>query len=201
MLEFENHTECECREINHRPRTLHRLPSPFPSNFDEQETKDTGSLIPPQDHLKESQVSSTPSSTETSLETFHQTTSQKSTSVSDPQVMSNTIEESQSQQEKEDYCIHAKCPNPFIPKLESVFPLKCYCDCKPGIDLACIRIKKGLDRLDSENSRCVRKHDCLRHRCEYSSEFYLNNGSCPKKESQQYPWGSDILYNHKFERD
>jgi hypothetical protein len=110
----------------------------------------------------------------------------------------NIVDLDDQKEEETKLCEHVRCPEPFVPHIESLNPIKCFCNCTTKFDIICDRIRKGLNRINSSAWRCIRGLHCLEPRCEYGSHFDKQSGFCPKKESEVY---YDRQIPHKFERD
>ena len=222
IIEFVNHTECECRAINHHPRVIStRLPSHISS------LEDASSSIPglflgllPQQVIREviPLVNTTPSVQEsnvtlqsssnyllsneyTNLESSLSSSSSSSSTTTKPETTStstatstgvpsfevnedtNLIIEKTEKDESKEFCNHVTCPVPFVAKIETKIPLKCFCDCESDRDQICNAMKKGVKRLEHKSRRCIMKNYCLEPRCEYGATYNRQQGLCPKKES------------------
>lgn len=82
---------------------------------------------------------------------------------------------------KEQLCAHIRCPEPF--STVTLFPSSCTCDCVKRGDSNCEKIKRGLRRLTGTVASCVRRGLCHVPVCEYTGDFDMMKGMCPKKGS------------------
>lgn len=197
MVEFDNHTECECRPIDHHARQIH-LPPPAGDRI-----RLSTALL---DLLPESLIQEMMPRVTASFTSFHEMSSSTSSPLSlttqssgNESISSESVPNLEPSQEKV-LCKHILCPLPFIQKVGSLHPLKCFCECPFG-DSICLKIKEGLSTLDRTQNYCVRTGRCLRPRCEYGGDSTFDHSikRCPKKETH-----SSLPINHEIahrERD
>lgn len=183
-----NHTECECRPVNHHPRS-------YPQSMDlENLIKDVlGS-----DTSEVLALEAAPNVTTADI--IDLTSSTTSSPVlagkhAFPNVDSKKLQENES-------CIHMKCPAPFSAKKVTSHPLRCECDCMDDGDDRCLRMKKGLQRLSGQSATCVRRGLCQEPTCDYAGPFDKMKGTCPRK-SDDYEY---LPHQHRkkqygYERD
>lgn len=188
-----NHTECECRPVNHHPRSY-----PHPT--------DKESFIKDILGSDQSEVVAVVSASDIRTEissTTRATTSSPLPPVSEKSTqLVNLYDSSKKDSESNAYCRHMKCPAPFSARKVTSTPLRCECDCHSETDSSCHRVKKGLQRLSGHGATCVRRGNCHEPTCEYAASFDKMKGMCPRKGEDV----DDIARQHSkkqygYERD
>lgn len=168
-----NHTECECRPINHQPRS-------------HAQSLDLESLIKDVLGSDHSEVIATQSPATTSRPT---TTASPVTPLTLPPVIDESLQLIDTSDIATDHsagnesllCAHMKCPAPFEARKVTRYPLRCGCECVDESNTRCLRIQKGLQRLSGHGATCVRRGHCQEPSCEHAGSFDRMKGMCPQK--------------------
>lgn len=188
-----NHTECECRPVNHHPRSH----SP---------TADLENLIKDVLGSDHSEVLATvmPPSTRSDLVV--------TSSSPVPGTLTPGSDESlqwiddrlkpkvEMKKGDESLCSHMKCPTPFRASHVTSYPLRCECDCVDVAESRCARIRRGLQRLSGHGATCVRRGHCQEPSCEYGGAFDKMKGTCPQKSDSGSP-RHPLKKQYGYERD